>query len=542
MNGDIATEDKKYPTALSTPSPTCSMNNNSSIQKDPQTHHLQNKDQLPLSPSLSSSSSCYSQTGFADTPGNVSNLPSSPNEKTLYSLSFSPSSPLVFPSSAPRDTFSQSEEIKGQKIALSDSSLDFSPSKDMLISSAASNHQADSKNVGLRKHRDSIDFSFTLDKPEQVGPGTPASDRIGPGDFDSKSDKLQPSLPIVDSSMMSLLTSTSSTVLNKLDPADVPKKALESTIDDIISSPAIPIPPRSSNHTHERSLHGMGEENASSFDKKSSSVLSGDNIINLQKSSAGNNFLDNIKQAELISTVNRTASAPSTPNPVLSTPDNNSEASFLTTKSSDKHKPLVTDRLLELQSENTQLWKLVKEQQAMIIDLQSDLNAMAEKNKHYKAELAKYKNTSSKLSQDDTSSITKTSQDIEKSLDQFSNLSIEKGFNKNSKPSNSKPVQELSQSPSPGPDSVASGRSSTDTQLSPAAKSLRSSRERASPIANSEATFDFQIKPSSSALSVSILYSLFFFFANFFCHYRTHLLLLIVLQSMRNMIQISNYM
>lgn len=502
----------KHPTALSTPSPIRSMKNESSIQQSPHMHNLQNKEQLPLSPSRSSASSCYSQPDFADTPENVSNLPSSPNEKSLYSISSS-SFPPVFPSSVPRETFSPSESINDQEVTFPDQSLNSSLSKNMFSNPITSTQITESITMRLGEQKGFVNSNFSQDKPKHAE--VSFQSRVDPQDLVSTNDKLQPSLPIVDSSTMHL---SAAVPVNTLAPVHVSKQTAAPPIDDIILSPAIPIPPRSSKHIHDRSLHNLGDKTTSLPKQKFSNDLRNENILSLQNSSVDYNLFDNVKSSESQSTLNRQTLALSKSMSVSSTPDKNHNNKSLEISSSNStnttlaNEQSVAEKLLQLQSENTQLWKLVKEQQAMIIGLQNDLNAIAAKNKEYKTELENYKNMSCKVPDNETTQIIKEFQKSDISSEQVSNFSNNRGLENSTKITESNPVQKNFQSPLSGLDFTDSNYNVTEKQASPAARSLRSSRERASPITKADDTFDFQIKPFASTNSVSLFCSKNFFF------------------------------
>ena len=174
--------------------------------------------------------------------------------------------------------------------------------------------------------------------------------------------------------------------------------------------------------------------------------------LTFKSGSTGNNFLDNTKQSKLLSTMNQTASLQRPRYPALSTPDNNSDASFLITNSSDKHKPLANDKQLKLQSENTNYGSLLKSNRLLSLTSRATSMPWPKKMNITRLSLPNTKPASPKPSQDVNPSTTTTSQDIEKTLNQFSNLSIENAFNKNIKTSNSRPVQDVSQSQQlPGP-------------------------------------------------------------------------------------------
>lgn len=195
--------------------------------------------------------------------------------------------------------------------------------------------------------------------------------------------------------------SSSNSLLPSLTVADRP----DTLLDDKASPLAVSIPPRSADHeTPSSTLLNPRTRNG----KPASLTLispASDAYINVATPLLSANR-DSIKQIDLLSNVNRSSSAPSTPAPPFSKAlfergkDGAKVASPLSpvypsfdncTFNELKH--TLSEKLIQLsqvQSQNAQLWTLVNKQRTMIFDLQKDLDGAVDQNEKYRSMLAKF--------------------------------------------------------------------------------------------------------------------------------------------------------
>lgn len=175
---------------------------------------------------------------------------------------------------------------------------------------------------------------------------------------------------------------------------------------DGLSSPTIPIPSRSLQHTS-NTLNDLPKE----ANKLATLNILSSNANDLKGSDSqnpsltGESSISTVKQVDLLTTINRSSSAPSTPGPVSSTKSSQEEGKGRAVSSSmspaypsidnysyNELKVLLSEKLIQLsqvQSQNAQLWTLVNKQRTMIFDLQKDLDGAVEQNEKYRALLAK---------------------------------------------------------------------------------------------------------------------------------------------------------
>lgn len=237
---------------------------------------------------------------------------------------------------------------------------------------------------------------------------------------------LQPSLPIISTAMLNDTPkiSTPTELASNLDDIQTSPKltsvsnhqsfseVTSNPGDEVNTSPSFPVPPRSSDHTNGSSVSTaplLNPRTRKPVPLKLNAGMSGSNVFEQDASPIhsipGETTLSNVKQIDLLSTVHRSSSAPSTPiPPIKSSSDGKDRPLGIPSPLRNTYPPFddctpgelkitLSEKLIQLsqvQSQNAQLWTLVNKQRTMIFDLQKDLDGAVEQNEKYRAMLSKY--------------------------------------------------------------------------------------------------------------------------------------------------------
>lgn len=231
-----------------------------------------------------------------------------------------------------------------------------------------------------------------------------------------ENNSLKPQLPIFSASTplnaRSLLPSDEPTPSQLPELSDKSSFSPSSVIErsntvpsDVLSSPNVPIPSRSLQHTSD-TLNDLPKRSNKPANLNLLSATARDFKADSQNPPlTGESSIGMVKQVNLLTPGNRSSSAPSTPGPVSSAKSGQEEGKGRAVSSSmspaypsiDNYsykelKVLLSEKLIQLsqvQSQNAQLWTLVNKQRTMIFDLQKDLDGAVEQNEKYRAMLAK---------------------------------------------------------------------------------------------------------------------------------------------------------